>query len=196
MSIKSAIYQIINSKTGAYYIGSTTNTTTRFASHRYRLRRGIHNNPYLQNSWNKHGEAAFEFRIVGICPPDKLATIEQYMIDNLRPEYNLNLTSTNRIGMHSQVAKEKIRNFRLGRKLSAETKARISKALVGNHNLSESGRSKIIASNRNRIRSKESRAKIAAAMKGKKNHLGKKHSEETKRKISETKRRKNGRIGK
>jgi hypothetical protein len=34
------------------------------------LRRGVHGNPRLQASFNKHGEAAFEFKVVDSAPSD------------------------------------------------------------------------------------------------------------------------------
>jgi len=58
------IYVIENKISGKFYIGRTNNPSMRRRGHFSELRRGIHGNPRLQASFNKHGEEAFEFRVV------------------------------------------------------------------------------------------------------------------------------------
>lgn len=58
------IYIIENANTGKFYIGRTNDPAQRKRAHFSELRRGTHGNPRLQNSFNKHGEAAFEFKVV------------------------------------------------------------------------------------------------------------------------------------
>lgn len=58
------IYVIENKNSGKFYIGRTNNPAARKRGHFSELRRGIHGNPRLQASFNKHGETAFEFRVV------------------------------------------------------------------------------------------------------------------------------------
>lgn len=58
------IYVIENSVTGKFYIGRTNNPASRKRAHFSELRRNVHNNPRLQASFNKHGESAFEFKVV------------------------------------------------------------------------------------------------------------------------------------
>jgi group I intron endonuclease len=58
------IYVIENKNSGKFYIGRTNNPAARKRGHFSELRRGIHGNPRLQASFNKHGEDAFEFRVV------------------------------------------------------------------------------------------------------------------------------------
>lgn len=58
------VYKIENILSKKVYIGSTVNSfSQRWNSHASQLRRGIHFNKHLQNSWNKHGEVNFEFSV-------------------------------------------------------------------------------------------------------------------------------------
>jgi hypothetical protein len=50
---KSGIYQIKNLITNEIYIGSSKHLASRKAGHFCRLRKGKHQNPILQNHWNK-----------------------------------------------------------------------------------------------------------------------------------------------
>lgn len=79
-----------------------------------------------------------------------------------------------------------------GRKLSNESKKRISDSLKGNqyakgkhHSFSEEHKHKIGEANRKRVISVETRQKISEANRGHKFFLGKHHSEEAKQKMSE-----------
>ena len=61
------IYQITNDNTGKFYIGSTINSVKeRISQHFSYLRAGKHANVKLQNSYNKHGEAAFTIKVLEI----------------------------------------------------------------------------------------------------------------------------------
>lgn len=64
------VYIIENLNTGKFYVGRTNDPATRKRGHLSELRRGIHGNPRLQASFNKHGEAAFEFKVVDSAPSD------------------------------------------------------------------------------------------------------------------------------
>lgn len=87
----SGIYCIINIVNNKRYIGSSINIRTRLWKHRSLLRGNKHENPYLQNSWNKYGEHNFDYYIVEKCSEELLLEREQYYIDNMHPEYNINL---------------------------------------------------------------------------------------------------------
>lgn len=54
--MESGVYKISNKINGKVYIGSSCNLKRRKYSHFSKLRKGLHNNRYLQNSWNKYGE--------------------------------------------------------------------------------------------------------------------------------------------
>jgi len=81
---KCGIYKIINTKNDFYYIGSSVDITSRFGNHRSSLRKNTHNNPKLQNAWNKYGEHCFNFEIVELCDPKKLYHIEQKYLNKIR----------------------------------------------------------------------------------------------------------------
>src|SRR3990167_6377015 len=112
--LNSGIYEIRNKVTHKRYVGSTINLVRRREQHWTHLRNGIHCNLYLQSSWDKHGESAFEFRIIGKCYPERLIELEQEVIDHLKPEYNL----------------AKVAGSSLGIKRTEETRRKISLALT------------------------------------------------------------------
>ena len=74
------IYMIKNVSNEKVYIGQSIDITQRFCLHRYRLRRNIHENPRLQQSWNKHGEDSFVFSILEECDSSSLDEKETYYI--------------------------------------------------------------------------------------------------------------------
>lgn len=209
--------------------------------HRSELRKGAHHSPYLQASWNKHGEGAFVFEVLERCEAPELTQREQHWIDakdaysqgyNSRPVAESNrgrkwttgeranhlarprkpftpehleaLRQANqaRVGTHlSEETKEKIRQKRLGIKLTPEHRAKVVKNLSfkGRVHTEESKRllreararqviteehvAKVAEANRGKKRSDDQRKHISDGLKG---HVV---SEETRRKISETKKR-------
>ncbi len=84
------IYQIVNTANGKRYIGSSKDLKTRRRSHFKELKENLHYNERLQNSWNKHSEANFQFRILETVEKEEdLILREQYYIDTFHPEYNI-----------------------------------------------------------------------------------------------------------
>src|SRR3990167_30376 len=176
--MEGGIYKIINTVNGKQYVGSAVNLIQRKWKHWSALKRGKHDNSYLQRAWNKYGEVAFEFRIVGMCPSEKLIELEQEVMDHLKPEYNLSPTAGSQLGFkHNEETCHKISEALIGRVASAETKRKISEALMGNTNSVGC------------IPSKETRRKISEAKMGNTNSLGRVPSMETRRKLSEARRR-------
>ncbi len=88
---KSGIYCIINTKNQKKYIGSSKNIYQRLLKHRALLRKNMHENKKLQNSWNKHGEEVFQYFILEFCTEKILIEREQFYIDTLKPWYNITL---------------------------------------------------------------------------------------------------------
>ena len=80
----SGIYKIINKINGKYYIGSSKNIQRRWNEHKSELNRGIHQNSYLQNSWNKYGENNFHFVIEKEVPKQTLIMEEQKYLDKIK----------------------------------------------------------------------------------------------------------------
>lgn len=64
MATITGIYKILNKVNGKFYVGSSTNITKRWWTHKTELKSGKHCNIHLQSSWNLHGENSFEFSIV------------------------------------------------------------------------------------------------------------------------------------
>src|SRR3990167_2018703 len=87
--MKGGIYKILNTTNGKQYIGSAVNLNRRKRLHWNHLRNNCHDNSHLQQTWNKYGEAAFEFRVIGKCPPERLIELEQEVMNHLKPEYNI-----------------------------------------------------------------------------------------------------------
>jgi len=80
------IYKITCLVDDKFYIGSTNNFSSRWNYHKNCLRRNCHDNNYLQNSWNKHGEDNFKFEIIKyVNSRDKLIEEEQKELNNFIP---------------------------------------------------------------------------------------------------------------
>lgn len=162
------IYAIENTKTGRVYIGSTKNHKRRWDTHRQRLHRGRHVNPYLQHAWDKYGENNFAFKLIETVPRDSdLLTREQHYLDIGFKEdslYNI-AKKADAPPVPSWRGED---NPMYGKQHSEEAKAKMSESRSGpNHPLY--GKS----------RSKETRQKISKA------HTGKRLSAEHRRTLSE-----------
>lgn len=206
-----AIYAITHKESGRTYVGSSVNVEKRLRVHRCSLNCGTHKNVHLQSAWAKYGEAAFDVRIVEVVS-DRALLIEreQVHLDDFQPNvYNLatnverptlgqtwsashrakfiasvtghtvsaetraKIGAANSLHKRTPQQQEFLRTVGIGRKHSAETKAQMSAAHQG------------------RIcpKSPEHRAKISAALKGRKlsperiekvaaTHRGRKQSDE------------------
>ena len=75
------IYCIENKVNGKKYIGQSVNIEERWQTHKSKLKDNKHINSYLQNSWNKNGESAFEFSIIELCDVNELNEREVYWIE-------------------------------------------------------------------------------------------------------------------
>lgn len=83
------IYKI-ESPSGNFYIGSSTDVARRVRTHKTDLRLGRHINSALQNAANKHGVDALVFsEIACVLSRAHLRDVEQQFIDELTPEYNI-----------------------------------------------------------------------------------------------------------
>lgn len=95
----SGIYEILNTANGKRYIGSARNFAGRWKKHRLDLKYGKHHSPYLQASYDLHGAAAFQYRILLLCSEANLLMYEQRALDVYRPEYNVGPVAGCRRGM-------------------------------------------------------------------------------------------------
>lgn len=88
------IYYIKNVINNKIYIGSSNNISHRIGMHKSLLRRGKHHSVRLQNSFNKHGEKAFEFEILDECEESNLWDMEYYWMNltsSLNSQFGYNI---------------------------------------------------------------------------------------------------------
>lgn len=199
------IYKIRNVVNDKFYVGSTTNTNTRFKGHRRLLRKGTHHCGHLQAAWNKYGEDVFRFEIVQKLPLDSSPVDLEHAEDEwliahvgkpycynhgrrsrapwrgvygpANPRYGTNVSDAQKQAL-SEAAKRQWAEAdpRTGKKHLPETRAKISEKIQ--QALAEGRGGKFIPS-------EETRQKMSQSLKGNKCALGVKRSEEERRAMSE-----------
>jgi group I intron endonuclease len=189
LSHKSGIYKITNTINQKIYVGSAVNLQARFNLHKTNLRANNHHSKKLQNSWNKYGSDFFIFSVIELVEKDILIAKEQYYFNLLNPfganGYNTATVAGSSLGTkRSDEKKEKIRIASGSRKHTEESKRKISASKKGvPSNIDRKtmlAHIAILSINRTgKKQSPEHCAKTRVAM------LGKKHSEETKKRMSE-----------
>jgi group I intron endonuclease len=155
MKIK-GIYKICNKINGKYYIGSSINIkdspNSRWSRHVADLNKNRHHNDHLQRAWNKYGKDNFEFSIIQHYNgnlDEELLMLEQRYLNIAKKEkdncYN-ECYIAGKVTMTPEIRKKigaahkgKIglrgkNNPMYGKKLSNETKKKISDALSGENN--------------------------------------------------------------
>jgi group I intron endonuclease len=125
--MKTGIYTITNVITKHIYVGAASNIKKRLNDHLYSLRKNVHDNNYLQNSFNKYGEEVFSFEILEECDKKYLYSQEHYWCNMLNSHdrnfgFNLKPTHPNNISFFTEEIRDKIKQKALGRKWSEEYK--------------------------------------------------------------------------
>lgn len=137
---KYGIYGIKNKLNNKIYIGKTMKSFgDRWDCHKAQLNGGYHDNPHLQNAWNKYGSNNFEFTILYDCTGkdndfvNKLEISEISKYKKLHLSYNIHQGGEGGLflGKHlSPEAKKKIgdknRIHMTGKVLSKETRQKMS----------------------------------------------------------------------
>lgn len=179
---KCGVYKIINIIDKKVYIGGSINLKTRKRKHFEKLRANTHENRYLKEAFNKHGEENFVFEIIEyVKNKENLLIREQYWIDLTKCYdrdfgYNILSKAGSTLGYkHTQEAIEKLRKISLkngnkppnrkGIKLSEEHKAKISKSHTGKK-MSQEAITKSANSRRGRPLPECVKNKISQALKG------------------------------
>jgi group I intron endonuclease len=161
------VYAIRNRVNGHAYIGSTKGYKARWHTHRSALRRKVHHSFILQRAWDKHGEDAFEFKILLVCPLElrifyetRLMALETYNVLRTPKEIGVRGGWT-----HSEEFKSKMSMLHKGKALSAEHKAKLSDAATGRV-YSEAFRAQARARQRGVVPSEQTKTKLSAARTG------------------------------
>ena len=155
---KSGTYTIKNDTNGKIYYGSSQDIGIRWKDHRRALRRGDHHCSHLQNSWNKHGAAAFTFAVFDYCEVEDLYPYEQILLDlHVGKDYCYN------------TAKDAKAPFK-GRLHTEETRKKISEAISGRV-LSKEHKEKMSIARKGKTLSDEHKAKMSKTRTGKKQPL-------------------------
>jgi group I intron endonuclease len=204
--VTSGIYIIRNLANGKVYVGSSTVIEERWVTHRRKLRQGKHHSRKFQNAWNKYGADNFEFRIIEIVQPELLVEREQYWMDaclSYSMGYNSRPKADSCLGIKrgppspehrrkNAEAHTGSKSPNWGKPRSEETKRKIAAPQIGKPRKSPSQATleKMSASQRARYAknglSEEHKARMDRI---RKLVVYKPHSEETKRKMSESHRR-------
>jgi len=81
------IYMIVNTLNGKSYVGSSANLGKRLKQHI----EGFSSNPHLQSAFNLYGQNVFSLIILAIVPPIKwiLFFLEQMALNFIKPAYNI-----------------------------------------------------------------------------------------------------------
>lgn len=144
----SGIYLIQNSVSGHVYVGQSISIKKRLLHHKNHLRHHNHANQHLQRAWDKYGEDSFNFRILELVDVELLDAREKYFLDFYKQSCAVyNIATPGKAPM-------------LGRKMSEETRAKISKALMGKIPSRESIE-KTARANRGLKRSDATKAKLS-----------------------------------
>lgn len=162
--MNTGIYQITNLQNGKCYVGSAVNFRKRWKEHLRQLSNGDHHSTVMQRAWDKYGETAFEFKKLLVCAKADLIWFEQRAIDALRPAYNICKVAGSVLGYrHTDEFKAEAsaraagNTHRRGRKESPEycEQAKRSRAMRKNCAHSEETKAKIAAAQRGRTISEE-----------------------------------------
>lgn len=156
---KSGTYTISNIITGSTYSGSSKNLSKRYWNHLLKLEKGTHPNKKLQANINKYGIRNFIFEVEKFCPEILMKKNEQVLID---------IFDTYRHGMNLSPSATNT----LGVKMSDKAKRNISIGRTGkmkgedHPNFGKGGLPGILNGMYGKKHSEETRSKISKATKG------------------------------
>jgi group I intron endonuclease len=188
------IYKIQSTiKPERIYIGSAVDIKRRWYEHTHDLKLNNHNNPKLQNHYNKYGNEDLIFTVMKECSIKLLLEREQYYIDKLKPFYNICCVAGNTLGIRYKLSDEirkKMSDKRMGhigwnRGLTKETDSRliISEETKLKISKSKLGKKRKPFSDKHKENIRLSKIGISTWSKDRKNPSGRYCSEETRKKM-------------
>lgn len=86
----SAVYKIVNTVTGDFYVGSSKDVMSRWACHKCPSTWKQRPNNQMYQDMKKYGVDKFRFQILAPVMPEYLTQLEQEFMDMLHPTYNSN----------------------------------------------------------------------------------------------------------
>jgi len=127
----SGVYQIQSKSNGKRYIGSSINIKRRIKyGHLRELKNGEHWNKYLLKHIHKYGIEDLTFSVLECCSKEKLIEREQYWIDIIKPEFNLNPKAGSCFGRVQSNKEREKRRVLWGDK---EFKTKVAKTMKESH---------------------------------------------------------------
>lgn len=116
--MNSGIYIIKNTLNNKIYVGSSVDLSNREYKHFWMLNKGLHDNQYLQKSYDKYGRESFIFEIVEYCDVNELIENENKFIDLYKSNilengYNLAKVNEFRRNTYNDVVKLKLSKYNL-----------------------------------------------------------------------------------
>lgn len=84
----SAVYKIVNTVTGEFYVGSSVDVKHRWANHKCPSKWKDNPNSLLYKAMQEYGLGCFSFEILEEVETQYLKQVEQSFIDTLNPTYN------------------------------------------------------------------------------------------------------------
>ena len=184
MNYNCGVYSI-RASSGNLYIGPSQNIRKRWREHRNDLKRGRHHSVVLQKAFDKYQDT-LEYTLLLVCNPKDLVTYEQQYIDFYKPKYNICLIAGSCLGFkHTDETRQKMSEAHKGMPVSEESRRKIALSKIGKprpQHVIDAVKKALTGRRLSEAKKQNLREKM-----GGKNHpnWGKKHSEETKAKISE-----------
>lgn len=113
----SGLYTLTNTVNGKYYFGSSRDLKERKYTHFSHLRCGRCLHKKLRSDYEIHGAESFVFEIVMFAPVELLPTLEETVLQELKPEYNTSLGHSGFKGiLHSEETRKKMAVHMMGEK--------------------------------------------------------------------------------
>ena len=180
------IYSMTNIVNNKRLIGQTTNFRARFGRYNGLLVKGIYKNGHLQNAFKKYGTDNIRMELVNLCDRENLTEMENYFckaFNTMDRNFGYNLKDPITHSMISEETRKRMSEKMMGKKHSlgykhtSAAKKDISDALIGN---------KKCVGRKPWNKGIEGEYSEDYIEKIRKAHIGKKCTEETKRRMSES----------